>query len=72
MPSEVSLNLWYEALGSALGVVIQTDNPEKLRAKLYRLREQANDPMLASISIVISPTNPESHVWLVKRKANAD
>lgn len=66
---EASLNLWYEALGTPLGIVIQTDNPEKLRQKLYRLREQANDPMLADISIVISPTVPGSHVWLVKRKS---
>lgn len=66
--TEASLNLWYEALGSSLGVVVQTDNPEKLRQRLYRLREQANDPMLADISVVISPTNPGSHVWLVKRK----
>lgn len=68
--TEASLNLWYEALGSSLGVVIETDNPEKLRAKLYRLREQANDPMLADISVVISPTVPARHVWLVKRQAN--
>jgi len=68
--SEASLNLWYEALGSALGIVVATDNPEKLRAKLYRLREAANDPLLADISIVISPTMPGSHVWLVKRKAS--
>ena len=65
--AEASLNLWYEALGSALGIVVQTDNPEKLRAKLYRLRDEANDPMLKNISIVISPTMPGSHVWLVKR-----
>jgi len=58
----------YEALGSPLGVVIQTDNPEGLRAKLYRLRDQTDDPMLKEISIVISPSMPTSQVWLVKRK----
>jgi hypothetical protein len=66
--SEASINLLYEALGSPLGVVIQTDNPEGLRAKLYRLRDQADDPMLKEISIVISPSMPASQVWLVKRK----
>lgn len=66
--SEASLNLWYEALGTPLGIVIQTDNPERLRQKLYALRKDANDPMLEDISVVISPSNPGSHVWLVKRK----
>lgn len=65
--SGASINLWYEALGTPLGIVVQTSNPEGLRQKLYRLREQANDPMLADISVVISPTVPGSHVWLVKR-----
>lgn len=68
--SEASLNLWYEALGSEFGVVVETDNPERLRQKLYALRKSASDPMLEQISITISPTNPASHVWLVKRKTN--
>lgn len=67
--AEASINLLYEALGSPLGIVIQTDNPEGLRAKLYRLREGCDDPMLKEISIVISPTMPGSQVWLVKRKS---
>jgi hypothetical protein len=69
--SEASLNTLYEALGTPLGVVVQTDNPEKLRAKLYRLRDGADDPMLKELSIVISPTMPQSQVWIVKRKPNA-
>lgn len=66
--AEASLNTLYEALGTPLGVVVQTDNPEKLRAKLYRLRETCDDPMLKELSIVISPTMPQSQVWIVKRK----
>jgi hypothetical protein len=69
--SEASLNTLYEALGTPLGVVVQTDNPEKLRAKLYRLRDGANDPMLKELSFVISPTMPQSQVWIVKRTPNA-
>lgn len=67
--SEASINTLYEALGTPLGIVVQTDNPEKLRQKLYRLRETCDDPMLKELSIVISPTMPGSQVWIVKRKA---
>lgn len=66
---EASLNTLYEALGTPLGIVLATDDPEKLRQKLYRLRDAADDPMLKELSIVISPTMPQSQVWLVKRKA---
>lgn len=64
----VSLELWYAALGSNLGVCIDTSHPEKLRQRLYKLRADAGDPLLDDISIIISPTVPGSHVWLVKRK----
>jgi hypothetical protein len=66
--AEASLNTLYEALGTPLGIVLQTDNPEKTRQKLYRLRETCDDPMLKELSIVISPTMPQSQVWIVKRK----
>ena len=69
---EASLSFWYEALGSPLGVVIATDNPERFRQKLYALRREANDPMLKDISIVVSPSNPGSHLWLVKRKLSGE
>ena len=68
---EPSLNMWYEALGTPFGVVIITNNPERLRQRLYKIRDAAGDPALSAISCVASPTVPESHVWLVKRKANA-
>lgn len=64
---EASINLWYEALGTPLGVVVQTNDPERFRQKMYALRRDSNDSSLEEISVVISPTNPGSHVWLVKR-----
>lgn len=66
MPA-VNLTLWYEALGSPLGIIIETDDPVKARARLYAFRKEANDPDLEQISILPSPTNP-SHLWLIKRK----
>lgn len=66
--SGASINHWYEALGSALGIIVETSDPQRYRAKMYALRSEANDPMLEGISIVISPTNPATHVWLVKKE----
>lgn len=63
-----SINHWYEALGSAFGIVVETSDPERYRAKMYALRKETNDPMLENISIVISPSNPATHVWLVKKE----
>lgn len=63
--SGVSLNLLYEALGSPLGVVVQCDNAEKVRQKLYALRKEQNDPDLECLSFVQSPSNPQQ-LWIVK------
>lgn len=68
MSGEASINLWYEALGTPLGIAVQTNDPERFRQKMYALRKEANDKMLDDISLVISPSTPGSQVWLVKRK----
>ena len=39
MNNPVLLNLLYEALHSALGVVVETPDPEFLRQKLYAVRK---------------------------------
>lgn len=64
--SGVSLNLFYEALGSQHGVIIQCEGDAvKVRQKLYKLRADHGDPDLEILSIVQSPTNP-SQLWIVK------
>lgn len=70
MPSAVSLELWYAALGSPSGVIVSVSDPEKAKMKLYDLRKEANDPDLYLLSIVTSPTAPATELWIVKRKAN--
>lgn len=69
MPSEPSLNILYEALGTPRGIVIETNNPERLRQRLYKLRDAAGDTALRDLSFVSSPSVPQSHVWIVKRKS---
>lgn len=58
----------YEALASDFGLVLETEDPERLRQKFYALRK--GDPDLESLSFVISRTNPESQLWIVKRQPN--
>ena len=55
----------YQALNSKFGIIIQTDNPELLRQKLYA--ERKKDPDLARISITISRTDPQTQIMLVKK-----
>ena len=57
---------WYAALHAPYGVVLETDDRERLRAKLYAVRRGLMDPDLDKVAIVFSPLNP-NHVWLVKR-----
>jgi len=55
----------YSALHARLGVVIQTDNPERLRQKLYAIRRETMDQDLSILSFIISPTDP-TQLWIVK------
>lgn len=55
----------YRAMNSEFGVVVQTNNVERLRAKLYA--ERKKDPDLAALSINISRTSPETEIWIIKK-----
>lgn len=64
------LELLYEAYRADFGVVVKTNDPERLRQKLYA--ERKKDPDLASLSFRISPTSPESELFILKKdKLNA-
>lgn len=66
----LSLELWYQALASPHGTIIQTDDPERCKAKLYALRKEAQargDNSLDNLSLVQSPTNPKEEIWIVKK-----
>lgn len=62
------IELWYSALAAPLGIVVWTDNPQRLSAYLYTARSKAMDPTLQCLSLIRSPTNPE-HLWIIKRHA---
>lgn len=68
-PNLNHLELLYAALHAAFGVVIETDNAELLRQKLYALRKE--DPAFDALSFVISPINGVD-LWIIKTKGASD
>ena len=66
MPQPLVLELWYQALGSRLGIVIEVSDMERAKQKLYKLRADNPDPDLESLSIQTSPTTP-NQLWIVKK-----
>lgn len=61
------LELWYQALPEPFGIVVPTNSPERLKAKLYSVRKNANDPQLAELMILTSPGNPDGEIWIAHR-----
>lgn len=53
------------AVESPHGIVVQTNDPERLKQKLYI--EMKKDEMFEVLSCCTSRTNPKSEVWLVKK-----
>lgn len=47
--------LLYQALAEPIGLLVQTDNFRLLTARLYRARQEANDPDLAVLQFRQSP-----------------
>jgi hypothetical protein len=59
------IDLLYQALNTPYGVAVRTSNPERLRQKLYAERKKDDD--LACLSLNISPTEPDSVLWIIKK-----
>ena len=59
--------LLYDALRTPLGTVIQTEDPERLRQRLYAIRREYAE--FTQLSFVISPING-ADLWIVN-KGNA-
>ena len=60
--------LLYNALHSPFGIILQTDDLERVKARFYSTRAKLNDPKLDCLSLVQSPTDP-SQLWIVKKEA---
>jgi hypothetical protein len=68
MPTVSTLEFWYAALNSEVGVCLRTNERDKLRAVLYKSRADACDPDLDDLSLVPSPTATDE-LWIVKKGA---
>ena len=66
MTSE-ALNLLYEAQASSIGILIQTDEPERLRQQLYSARRKAADRLLEDLQIRFVAL-PDGNLAIVKRE----
>ena len=72
MPKQTELSdldMLYEALGSEVGIIVRSDNPQALRGRLYKLRRENSD--LAPIAILTSPTD-DAELWIVKKDQAPD
>jgi len=58
--------LLYNALHSPFGVVFQTDDIERAKARFYSTRAKLGDPKLDCLSLVTSPTD-STQLWIVKK-----
>lgn len=54
----------YNALATEHGIVVETEDAERLRQKLYVIRRECED--FVSLSFIISPFNGVD-LWIVKK-----
>lgn len=62
--NEPLLELLYTAFHSEVGIVVETNDPNLLRQKLYAVRKQDAD--LQVLSFLTSPDKPAGELWIVK------
>lgn len=60
------LEFLYQALSAPFGIVLRTNDVEKLRARLYAARKEAQDLDLDNLSLVPSPYS-SSELWILRR-----
>lgn len=60
--------LLYDALRTPHGVIVETDDAERLRQKLYAVRRESDD--FTDLAFVISPMNG-SDLWIVRKTPDA-
>lgn len=66
-PTVPLIDLLYQAINSAHGIIVRTSDPERLRAKLYI--ERKKDPSLKCLSFSISRTHPDQELIIVKNES---
>ena len=64
---EAALALWTRASHAEIGIGIRTKDKRSLQNMLYAVRQEANDPSLANLVIVL-PKTPEDEVWICRKQ----
>lgn len=54
----------YDALNAEIGIEVATDDPERLRQKLYPLRK--SDEIFLPLAFIISPFDKQK-LWIIKK-----
>lgn len=62
----------YRALDAKIGIVVATDDVERLRAKLYAERRSAENPAFDDLVFKPSNSNPTSELWIVKKNPTVE
>ena len=57
----------YRALRSPLGIIVKTDDPQRLRADLIAAKKAAGDVDLFALAIRWSPRG-QDEIWITKSK----
>ena len=70
MKPNALLHLLYDAMAQEIGITVTTDDPLRLRQKLYA--ERKRDPDFEVLSFVLSPRKPNSELWILKTKRKSD
>lgn len=62
--------LLMRAATSPNGIAVSTNNADRLRQKLYPVKKL--DTMFSDLAIIISPTNPETELFIAMKKEPKD
>lgn len=57
----------HRALSARYGIVISTNDVERLRQKLYAARREAQSPDFEALIFAPSRANPTSELWIVRK-----
>lgn len=61
------IELLHRALAEPLGIIVSTNDPERLRVRLYAARREAMNPDFEGLSFLPSRVKPTTELWICKK-----
>lgn len=63
-------DFWHSALAEPVGLCLEivTGDLERLRQRLYQVRQKLQDPDLHELFLAPDPDRPKTHLWITKKK----